>query len=305
MRARVQMTVSYTAANLALSLSATVTLCLPMPLSPPFFLPLPLPLSFHFSLPSCLGLLLPVDPRFFPLLRVRVCVCLRVRGEAGVFGNALYKAFVAAGEEAGYGATGDYNGHRQEGFGKMAMTVASNGCRASTSTAYLHPASCRSNLTVYTNALAHRVLFDCASHSTSHDGGPSDQSKTKPRATGVVFSSKKRGRRVAAARREVHSLCLLRSPTQHACTCKKDGGKAMGGGVTYLHINLSLFLSLTHTHANTHIDISTQLTHTHTHKHNTRVGDSEQWGYRLTASAANVRRRACRDCAQAGGGVSC
>jgi len=264
MRARVQMTVSYTAANPALSLSATVALCLPIPLSPPFLLPLPL--SFHFSLPSCLGLLLPVDPRFFPLLRVRVCVFVRVCGEAGVFGNALYKAFVAAGEEAGYGATGDYNGHRQEGFGKMAMTVASNGCRASTSTAYLHPASSRSNLTVYTNALAHRVLFDCASHSTSHDGGPSDQSQTKPRATGVVFSSKKRGRCVAAARREVHSLFLPLFAHATHVHLQKRWRQSKG---LPIYISISLYLSHTHTHiyANTHRDISTQLIHTHTHTH--------------------------------------
>ena len=37
--------------------------------------------------------------------------------------NPLYKAFIDAGREAGYGVTEDYNGYRQEGFGPMHMTV--------------------------------------------------------------------------------------------------------------------------------------------------------------------------------------
>ncbi|EKX43468.1 hypothetical protein GUITHDRAFT_163854 [Guillardia theta CCMP2712] len=50
--------------------------------------------------------------------------------------NPLYRAFIDAGIEAGYGATQDYNGYRQEGFGKMAMTVK-DGVRASTANAFL------------------------------------------------------------------------------------------------------------------------------------------------------------------------
>jgi choline dehydrogenase len=102
--------------------------------------------------------------------------------------NPLYAAFVEAGKQAGYGITRDYNGHRQEGFGKMAMTVTSDGARASTATCYLRPARSRANLSVATNALAHRILFD--------QGAP------KPKAKGVVFS-KSRELRVASARREV------------------------------------------------------------------------------------------------------
>ncbi|MDX1552281.1 MAG: choline dehydrogenase, partial [Marinobacter sp.] len=73
--------------------------------------------------------------------------------------NPLYKAFVDAGVDAGYFATADYNGERQEGFGAMHMTVK-NGRRWSTANAYLRPAMARDNLTVVTHALVHKVLLD-------------------------------------------------------------------------------------------------------------------------------------------------
>ncbi|MBL3556179.1 MULTISPECIES: choline dehydrogenase [Marinobacter] len=73
--------------------------------------------------------------------------------------NPLYKAFVDAGVDAGYFATADYNGERQEGFGAMHMTVK-NGRRWSTANAYLRPAMARDNLMVVTHALVHKVLLD-------------------------------------------------------------------------------------------------------------------------------------------------
>ncbi|MFT5788994.1 MAG: choline dehydrogenase [Shewanella sp.] len=73
--------------------------------------------------------------------------------------NPLYQAFVDAGVDAGYLATADYNGAQQEGFGPMHMTIK-NGVRWSTSNAYLRPAMKRSNLTVITHALVHKVLFE-------------------------------------------------------------------------------------------------------------------------------------------------
>lgn len=72
--------------------------------------------------------------------------------------NPLYKAFIKAGQEAGYLATDDYNGACQEGFGAMHMTIK-DGVRCSTSNAYLRPAMTRSNLTVITHALVHKVLL--------------------------------------------------------------------------------------------------------------------------------------------------
>ncbi|MBO6838252.1 MAG: choline dehydrogenase [Alphaproteobacteria bacterium] len=73
--------------------------------------------------------------------------------------NPLYKAWIEAGKEAGYGFTEDYNGHRQEGFGRMHMTVK-DGVRWSTANAYLKPARNRPNLSVVTGALTHKVLLD-------------------------------------------------------------------------------------------------------------------------------------------------
>lgn len=73
--------------------------------------------------------------------------------------NPLYKAFIDAGNEAGYGITDDYNGYRQEGMSKMDMTVK-GGIRWSTANAYLKPVMHRSNLTVITKALTRRVVLE-------------------------------------------------------------------------------------------------------------------------------------------------
>ncbi len=73
--------------------------------------------------------------------------------------SPLYEAFIAAGEEAGYPTTLDYNGHKQEGFGPMHMTVK-GGVRASTSNAYLRRALKRSNLTLVTKVLTRKVLLE-------------------------------------------------------------------------------------------------------------------------------------------------
>ena len=72
--------------------------------------------------------------------------------------NPLYQAFIDAGCDAGYGATADYNGFRQEGFGPMHMTVR-KGERCSTDLAYLAPARHRSNLTVMTRAEVERLTL--------------------------------------------------------------------------------------------------------------------------------------------------
>ena len=73
--------------------------------------------------------------------------------------NPLYRAFIEAGQEAGYMKTEDYNGRQQEGFGPMHMTVK-NGVRWSTANAYLKPALQRPNLKVITGALSQRILLD-------------------------------------------------------------------------------------------------------------------------------------------------
>ena len=73
--------------------------------------------------------------------------------------NPLYRAFIDAGVQAGYLRSDDVNGHQQEGFGRMDMTVK-NGRRWSTADAYLKPAMKRSNLCVELRALSRRILME-------------------------------------------------------------------------------------------------------------------------------------------------
>jgi choline dehydrogenase len=73
--------------------------------------------------------------------------------------NPLYRAFIEAGQQAGYMKTDDYNGRQQEGFGPMHMTVK-NGVRWSAANAYLKPALHRPNLQVITGALSQRILLE-------------------------------------------------------------------------------------------------------------------------------------------------
>ena len=75
--------------------------------------------------------------------------------------DPLVEAFAAAGEAAGHPATEDYNGARQEGFGRWQATIR-GGQRCSAARAYLHPALGRANLRVETGALASRIVFDGA-----------------------------------------------------------------------------------------------------------------------------------------------
>ncbi|QFT54393.1 choline dehydrogenase [Microbulbifer sp. THAF38] len=72
--------------------------------------------------------------------------------------NPLYRAFIEAGTQAGYGFTQDYNGYRQEGFGRMDMSVR-DGVRCSTALAYLKPVLSRSNLELKMHALTTHVIM--------------------------------------------------------------------------------------------------------------------------------------------------
>ncbi len=73
--------------------------------------------------------------------------------------NLLSGVFVQAGVETGQVRNNDFSGASQEGVGLYQVTQK-NGERWSVSRAYLHPAMKRPNLTVVTDALASRVLFE-------------------------------------------------------------------------------------------------------------------------------------------------
>jgi len=73
--------------------------------------------------------------------------------------SPLFDAFIAAGHEAGYPLTDDFNGAQQEGFGRYDFTIA-KGRRQSTAVAFLRPARGRSNLDIVTHAQASRVVIE-------------------------------------------------------------------------------------------------------------------------------------------------
>ena len=75
----------------------------------------------------------------------------------GPRGNPLTRAFVQAGQQAGYPVTPDYNGQSQEGFGAMEATIW-QGRRWSAANAYLKPALKHPNCTLI-RAFARRVII--------------------------------------------------------------------------------------------------------------------------------------------------
>jgi choline dehydrogenase len=82
---------------------------------------------------------------------------LAVSGPRAV--NAVSRAFVDAGVQAGLARNKDFNGAEQDGVGTFQLTQR-DGLRASAADAYLHPVMERANLTVMTDTQAQRVLFE-------------------------------------------------------------------------------------------------------------------------------------------------
>jgi choline dehydrogenase len=73
--------------------------------------------------------------------------------------NPIAVAFIEAGKQAGYKYNDDLNGGSQEGFGPCDSTLA-DGVRSSVGRCYIAPIRDRKNLTVITDAVASRILFD-------------------------------------------------------------------------------------------------------------------------------------------------
>src|SRR6266536_2808582 len=73
--------------------------------------------------------------------------------------DVLMDAVLQAAEQAGHRRTDDFNGPEQDGVGYYQLTQRA-GMRCSAAVAYLHPAMERPNLTVITDALCTRILFD-------------------------------------------------------------------------------------------------------------------------------------------------
>lgn len=79
--------------------------------------------------------------------------------ERGPGTNPLFGAFLKATEQAGYPRTDDVNGYRQEGFALFDRNIR-GGRRWSAARAYLHPVLQRRNLTLKTNVMTRRVIFE-------------------------------------------------------------------------------------------------------------------------------------------------
>jgi choline dehydrogenase len=73
--------------------------------------------------------------------------------------HVLADAFINAGLDSGYPLNDDFNGKKQEGFGYLQMTVK-NGLRSSAATSFIKPIKKRKNLTIITNILATKIIFD-------------------------------------------------------------------------------------------------------------------------------------------------
>lgn len=75
------------------------------------------------------------------------------------FTRGFSSSFIDAAEEVGIPRTDDFNGGDQEGVGFYQLTTR-NGRRCSAAVGFLNPVKHRSNLTIATEALVHRVIFE-------------------------------------------------------------------------------------------------------------------------------------------------
>ena len=106
--------------------------------------------------------------------------------------NPLTRAFVEAGVQAGYEATGDYNGEKQEGFGPFDATIH-KGERWSAYKAYLKPAIATGNVEVV-RGLARRVIIE------------------NGRATGIEIERKGKVAVIGATREVILAASSINSP---------------------------------------------------------------------------------------------
>jgi choline dehydrogenase len=107
--------------------------------------------------------------------------------------NPLTQAFLEAGVELGWPRNDDYNGATQEGFGMLQSTIGQEG-RSSTATGYLHPVEQRPNLSIWTQTLVTRLLFDGT------------------RAVGVAYRQADREQEVQAKKEVILSGGAINSP---------------------------------------------------------------------------------------------
>ncbi|XP_075996193.1 choline dehydrogenase, mitochondrial [Genypterus blacodes] len=111
----------------------------------------------------------------------------------GKTNHPLHKAFIEAGQQAGYPFTEDMNGQQQEGLGWMDMTIY-KGKRWSTASAYLRPVLHRPNLKTEVYCMTTKILFE------------------GDRAVGVEFTQKGEQKQVFAEKEVILSGGAINSP---------------------------------------------------------------------------------------------
>ena len=130
--------------------------------------------------------------------------------------NPMTPAFLAAMDSLGFQRNADFNGVDSEGYGPRQGTI-SKGRRVSTATAYLKPASHRSNLVILTDARAARIRIE------------------DRRATGVDLLTANGERRLTARREVIVSGGAILSPALLMLSGIGDEAALRAAGVEVKH----------------------------------------------------------------------
>ncbi len=130
--------------------------------------------------------------------------------------NPLTDMMLEAASSLQFPLTEDFNGREQEGFGKRQVTVR-GGRRESTATAFLRDAKKRDNLTIVSDALASRVVFEGR------------------RAAGVDIVQAGERRRIEARREVVISAGAFASPAILQRSGIGDGAALQRHGIETVH----------------------------------------------------------------------
>jgi len=139
-----------------------------------------------------------------------------LRVSAGESDSPFNAAFIAAGQQAGYPVTDDFNGAEPAGFGPYDLTIA-GGRRWTAAEAYLVPALARPNLTVVTGARTTRIRLA---------GG---------RAVGVDYTVGRSGRTADARQEVLLTAGAVQSPQLLQLSGIGDPERLRAAGVAPLH----------------------------------------------------------------------
>ena len=130
--------------------------------------------------------------------------------------DPLLDVFVAAGQQAGFPLTDDFNGKQQEGFSRYEHTLQGTR-RCSAAQAYLHPVLERPNLSTLTDVTVDRVIFH------------------RRRATAVEVLVKGQRQTLTARKEIILSAGALNSPQILLRSGVGPGGELQPHGIELVH----------------------------------------------------------------------